>query len=30
MIEIPKDDAALKQFVAAWKDDSNPRAAMGG
>ena len=30
MIEIPKDDAALKQFVAGWKDDSNPRAAMGG
>lgn len=30
MIDIPKDDAALKQFVGGWKDDRPLRAALGG
>ncbi|TNE40761.1 MAG: J domain-containing protein [Sphingomonadales bacterium] len=30
MIDIPADDAALKQFAEGWQDDRNPRSAMGG
>lgn len=30
MIDIPQDDAALRDFVAQWKDDRPVRKAMGG
>ena len=31
MIDIPAEDAALRDFVAAWQDEAerNPRAALG-
>lgn len=29
MIELPEDDAALKEFVSTWKNADNPRSFMG-
>lgn len=29
VIDIPADDARLKEFVESWQDDRNPRASLG-
>ncbi|MPT49179.1 MAG: J domain-containing protein [Sphingobium sp.] len=29
MVDLPKDDAALREFAESWQDDRNPRADLG-